>query len=78
MKLHAIKIEPKHFNDHILNNKTFEIRFNDREYKVNEHLSLREWCDNVYTGRSILKKIIFISNYNQKDGFIVMALGPEL
>ena len=43
MKTHDLKIEKKYFNDVIAERKKFEVRKNDRNYQVNDILSLNEY-----------------------------------
>ena len=40
---HSLKILPEHFNAVVSGNKKSEIRYNDRNYRVGDILSLREW-----------------------------------
>lgn len=58
---HDLKIKSKYFKDILINKKTFEIRYNDRNYKENDFLVLNE-IDNFgnYTGNIIICKIIYI------------------
>ena len=55
-KVHELKIKPKYFNDVCFNNKRFELRKDDRGYKVGDRILLKEW-DGDYTGR------VFTPNY---------------
>jgi hypothetical protein len=56
--------------------KTFEIRFNDRNYKVGDILHLQEFCSGEYTGRTIEKEICYMIDSPEycKDGFVVLGL----
>lgn len=40
--MHFLKITPNHFNE-ALNGKNFEIRFNDRNFKVDDRITLKEF-----------------------------------
>lgn len=43
MDVHDLKIHPEHFKPVWCGEKTFEIRFNDRDYKVGDLLDLHEF-----------------------------------
>ena len=48
---HDLKISPKYYRDIESNGKRFEVRFNDRDFKVGDTLNLWEWVGGEYTGR---------------------------
>lgn len=75
-KTHCLKILPKYFNDVQSGVKTFEIRKNDRDFKVGDYLLLEEYLPDKekYTGRKVEKKITYITDYAQKNNYIVMAI----
>ena len=76
-KIHELKIKYRHF-DHVSNgNKPFEIRYNDRDFKLGDVLWLRETqhCSNPgYTGQSQSVRVTYITSYEQKDGYVVMGI----
>ena len=41
---HDLKISPKYYRDIESNGKRFEVRFNDRNFKVGDILYLCEWA----------------------------------
>ncbi|EAG8216178.1 DUF3850 domain-containing protein [Listeria monocytogenes] len=51
MTVHKLKILPKFFQEKIALKKSFEIRKNDRDYKVGDTLALQEFKNGTYTGR---------------------------
>jgi len=51
IKIHTIKIAPKYLNAVVAGQKKAELRKNDRNYKVGDVLSLKEWKHGKYTGR---------------------------
>ena len=57
---HELKILPKWFNDVAAGVKNFEVRRNDRPFAVGDKLLLKEWERGKYTGREIMKEIIYI------------------
>lgn len=72
--IHELKILPAYFNDVFSGRKNFEIRKNDRGFRVNHILMLREFDGKNYTGSYIHKKITYITDYNQKDNHVVMGM----
>ena len=56
--------------------KGFEVRFNDRNYQVNDILHLQEWTNGEYTGREMEVEVTYLlddPNYC-KDGYVIMAI----
>ena len=77
-KVHQLKTWPQYFEPVNRGDKTFEIRFNDRNFTTGEYLSLQEFdpTEQSYTGRSALFRITFITDFEQKPGFVVMGIKP--
>lgn len=75
MKTHELKITPEYFKDVVSGRKTFEVRLNDRNYKLRDNLLLREYKDGEYTGRKITKRIIYILDDPAycKEGYVVLG-----
>ncbi|GEO68048.1 ASCH/PUA domain-containing protein [Levilactobacillus spicheri] len=73
---HELKIQPDYFKAVFMGTKTFEIRKNDRGYKVGDMLILKEWVpeNKRYTGKIVARKVTYITDYQQKPGYIVMAI----
>lgn len=73
---HKIKILPKYYQAVLRGDKTFEIRKNDRDYKVGDNVLLMEYDTEKqeYTNRTLAKMISYITDYEQKEGYIVFAL----
>lgn len=73
---HTLKILPQYFDAVRKGIKTFEIRENDRDFKVGDKLWLHEWyvANKKYTGRAIKKEICYITDYAQKDGYVVLGI----
>ena len=78
MKTHDLKIERKYFDDVITERKRFEVRKNDRDYQVNDILSLNEYDKDkqVYTGRHISVKVLYILDDSAflKEGYVVLSI----
>ena len=58
--IHELKILPRWFNDVQAGVKNFEIRKNDRDFKVGDVLCLKEWYRGRFTGRHVMRKIEYI------------------
>ena len=76
--IHDLKKLPEYFSPVQSGLKTFEIRFNDRNFHTGDTLILREWNRN-YTGREISAKITYIlHNFSGlKEGYIAMSIETE-
>lgn len=74
-KVHFLKVLPEYYEALASHRKTFEVRKNDRDYKVGDILVLREW-NGIYTGRHITTGISYILDNPKfcKPGYIVMSL----
>lgn len=65
MKIHKLKLNAKYYEDSERGIKTFEIRKNDRDYKIGDVLELREYIEDFrglgcYTGNVHWKIITYI------------------
>lgn len=80
MKTHKLKIWPEYYRAVVKGKKTFEIRRNDRNFKVNDLLILEEWHPKkeAYTGRWMEARIKYVGTElpGVLDGFV--ALGIEV
>lgn len=78
MKIHDLKITPGHFQSVSDERKTFEIRNNDRGFKVGDYLLLREWNPDTkeYSGRSIIRKIPYVlyDSLFVSEGYVALSL----
>ena len=68
---HILDIQDKYFNDIKIGIKTFEIRRNNRNYQVNDTLTLV----NLKTNEVIIKTIIYINNASIYDLEHILILG---
>ena len=72
---HLLKIESKYFDDINDGAKRFEIRFNDRDYKLHDTLVLREIDERgEYTTRKTRQRIIYTQTKFCADGYICLGL----
>lgn len=70
---HELKIAPEYFYHVMDGSKTFEIRRNDRNFQPGDIISLREFEDGKYTGNSRAVMVTYITNYEQKKDYVVLA-----
>lgn len=75
MKVHKLKILPEYYRAQIEGKKNFEIRKNDRNYQVGDWIALKEYDPETkdFTGQSFVAEITYITNYQQKDGYVVLG-----
>jgi ASC-1-like (ASCH) protein len=76
---HTIKILSEYFEAVCDGRKTFEIRKNDRNYQVGDELLMHECIDSrehgfYETGGWIIAKVKYMTNYAQKDDYVVMGI----
>lgn len=73
---HQIKILLEYFQAIESGEKTFEVRFNDRNYHVHDILHLREWQDDKYTGKEMAVEVTYLLDNPDycKEGFVIMAI----
>lgn len=69
MRVHELKTEPKYFMKIEDGSKSFELRKNDRDFRLNDILHLREH-QGSYTGNEIIAQVTYIltdPNYVKRD-----------
>lgn len=76
---HLLKILPEYFEEVLKGNKTFEIRKNDRGFKLGDILILAEYSISIqsFTGRVIEKEVTYIlegGSFGIEKSFVVMSL----
>ena len=75
---HELKIAPRFFEDVEKGKKKFEFRKDDRDYRVGDTITLKEFSENKYTGREIKDlKINYIlrdcPEYGLPEGFCIIG-----
>lgn len=78
MDIHELKISPKYFDDVNKNKKRFELRKDDRDYKVGDLITLREYDNGQYTGREIKNIPIGyilrnVPEYGLREGYCILG-----
>ena len=76
--IHELKILPQYFDEVRSHDKQFELRKDDRDYKVGDFILLKEWKDGSYTGREVgCFKISYIlrncQEYGLTDGYCILG-----
>ena len=79
MKAHKLKTWPEYFEPIETGEKTFEVRFNDRNFKVGDRLDLQEWIPKTkrYTGRWAVRYVTYIlpgGSMGIEEGNVIMGL----
>lgn len=77
MAVHKLKIKPKYFEQLITHKKTFEIRFNDRDFEVGDVLHLEEY-ENGFTEKETIRIISHIlkdvPECGLMEGYVILSL----
>ena len=76
MTEHILKIAPEYFEAVDSGAKTFEIRINDRDFKVDDIVILQEYIANnrEYTGQTLTRSIGYVTDFAQHNGYVVFSL----
>ena len=78
---HELKCWPEFFQAVWCGDKNFEIRNNDRGFKERDEIVLQEYVldptggnlDGEFTGREVEGFITYLTNYEQKPGYVVFS-----
>jgi hypothetical protein len=79
-KIHVLKIHSEYYNAILMGNKTFEVRYNDRDYKLNDIIVLNEIDkhNGESTGRQqLVRNITYILQGGQfgiEKGYVVLSI----
>lgn len=73
MQIHQLKILPQYFEPALTGEKTFEIRLNDRRFKIGDWIQLKEFEAGKFTGRYVVGVITYLTDYYQQEGYVVLA-----
>lgn len=75
MKVHVLKLTQPFFNDVFFNRKEFELRKNDRDYKIGDSLKLVEYpSDNPRYVFKVIKYILYGGAYGLADDYVILGL----
>jgi len=76
---HELKVAPEHYRDLADGKKNYEVRFNDRNFKVGDVLMLREFDNGQYTGcANLMFNVVHVLRDfpGLKEGWVALGLGP--
>lgn len=88
MKFHELKTDPEPFAAQLRGDKNYEVRINDRNFKLGDCLVLRETAESayvmqrtgselVYTGRVLSRTITDVREFPAlKDGYVILGTRP--
>lgn len=81
-QLHSLKILPEYFEAVVTGEKTFEVRKDDRGYRVGDTLMLNEInpSSGMYTGRNVKVKVTYIlrgGHYGIEQEYIIMSIQKQ-
>lgn len=73
---HKLKTWPEYFQAILSGQKQFEIRYNDRAFKLGDMLLLQEFnqFEQTFTGRKLKCHVIYVTDFEQKTGFVVLGI----
>jgi hypothetical protein len=73
---HELKTIQPYYDAVARGEKTFEIRYDDRNYKVGQRLWLREYDyqAEIYPGPSVYADVTYVTDYQQDSGYVVLGI----
>lgn len=79
--VHELKTWSECFHDIWWNRKTFELRYNDRNYQVGDTLLLKEWNKDTqeFTGRECMRTVTSMLSGPRpglSEGWVIMSIKP--
>ncbi len=78
MTIHKLKTWTEYYKAIESGEKTFELRVNDRDFKLDDILILQEWNEDIgFTGKELQKKVSYILNggvFGLEEGYVIMSL----
>ena len=82
METHELKLVQPYFDEVKRDLKNFELRKNDRDYKVGDFLRLLEWDGENYTGHECNRCISYVlkdcTKHGLKKGYCILGFEQEL
>ena len=72
---HELKIDPKYFELVQDGIKNWEIRKNDRKFKVGDIVRLKEYQNDTFTNRELIRRFIGIfDEFGLDKGYVILTL----
>lgn len=80
MKVHNLKIKPQYFKDVVSGIKTFEVRKNDRNFKVGDLMVLETYDNEKFTRGFVKTEITYILDDPKycKKGYVILGFKLHL
>lgn len=80
MKVHNLKIKPQYFKDVVSGIKTFEVRKNDRNFKVGDLMVLETYDNEKFTGSFVNTEITYMLDDPKycKKGYVILGFKLHL
>ena len=78
MQIHELKTLPEYYGAALSGAKPFELRKNDRGYRVGDVVRLKEYDGEEYTGRELVRRITYLLEgpvYGLEAGWCILGLG---
>ena len=72
--VHYLKLSDKFFLSALNHDKMFEIRKNDRGFRVGHYLRLDEYSEGFTGRRPIFRRIVYTSCHHQDPNYLVLGL----
>ena len=76
--MHTLKIESMYFIAVCAGSKSYELRKDDRDYKIGETLILLEYANGKFTGRYVYREICSTlrdcEKYGLMKGYVILGL----
>lgn len=74
--MHELKISPSNFSDVASSRMSFQIRKDDRNYKIDDYIYLREYDEDTYTGRSLPARITHLLSEAEglQKGYVLLNI----
>ena len=73
---HYLKILPEYYRAIESGDKTFEVRYNDRDFHRYDILHLQEWFGGEYSKREIVAEVVYLLDNPDycKEGYVIMGI----
>lgn len=72
--IHELKTHPEYLRGVADGSITFEIRKNDRDFRLGHYLRLREYDQERYTGDVLYARITHITDFMQAKDYVVLGI----
>lgn len=77
--IHVLKTWPEYYRPVMQGIKTFEIRLNDRGYRKDDVLILREYDPETseYSGDFTIRRVLSVYSYHMESGYVCMSISSH-